>query len=165
MSNFVIGIDPGAHTGMVVARRRLPNEADKHGYIVAHHWTDTTNPGLSVTERLKTYRRTVKSTVKLFLPRMAVVEVPWRMARSRNALSIYTRGHMNVGSIGLLCAITGCILSTLDSLGIPAIEVPSPTGKTAKDWEKQKEVECQGIYGAELKKHEAVAAMLALKGL
>ena len=160
-----LGVDPGANCGLAIARHRQPGEAGRYRYVLAHHLTIKTPPEHNVAERVAEYRQALIAACTTFKPDAAYVEVPWHQSRKSNALSVYTRDGKNVGGIALLCAITGGVFAVLHQCGVPIYEVPAPTGKSAAKWEKQKEVECRGVYGVELKKHEAVAGMLALKGL
>lgn len=165
----VLGVDPGASTGLVVARRRQPGEAGKFGYVAVHHSTVTTEPEFTehglVLPRLGSYRSALAAAVAFFEPAKAYVEVAWHRQRRSKALSVYTRGNANVGSIALLIAITGLTLGWLEHLGVEVYEVPAPMGKNAEHYEEVCERNAAGLFGLELKKHEAVAAMLAIKGL
>ena len=163
--SVILGLDPGANLGLAVARRKQPGEGHHFGYFLMHHSTTKTPSEHNVAERLEEYRQAVVAACLEYRPDAAYVEVPWRKARGKNALSVYTHSGKNVGSLALLCAITGGVLATLHSCGVPVYEVPSPIGKRSKEWEAQKEYEAKGVYGVELRKHEAVSAMLALKGL
>ena len=152
--------------GLAIARRRQPGEYSyKAGYILLYHSTIKTPPEHSVAERVAEYRDSLRAVCADVEIHSANVEVPWHRVRTSNALSVYTRGGKNVGNLVLLAAITGAVFSVLHECRIPVYEVPAPIGFLSKAWEWQKETEARGVYGVELRKHEAVAAMLALRGL
>jgi hypothetical protein len=161
----VLGVDPGVNLGLVVVCRRGPSEPGKFGYVVEYRGTVISAPGESVAARLDTYRPAVTAVVALFQISRAFVEVPWRRSQRSKALSIYTRGHANAGSIGLLCAITGCVITALRHCGVEVTEVPAPTGRATANWEKVKQWEAEQLAGLKLNGHEAVAFGLAIKGL
>jgi hypothetical protein len=165
VTDFSLGIDPGAHLGLVVVRRAAPVDRGRFGYVVLRSATIKTPTEHTVAERLAEYRDSLRATFDVFAGTIgcARIEVPWRYGKK--GLSIYTRGGGNVGSIGLLIAITGCAITVCHEHHIPVYEVPAPTGKLAAKWEKQKEWEAKSLTGTELKKHEAVACCLAIKGL
>jgi len=160
-----LGVDPGVNLGIAIARRRQPGEPSKFGYVLLHYSTIRTPPEHNAAERVAEYRDGLRAICHATKIHSAHVEVPWRRVRTGNALSVYTRGGKNVGNLVLLAAITGAVFSVLHECRIPVYEIPAPMGFRSKAWEKQKEYEAKGVFGADLRKHEAVAAMLALKGL
>ena len=165
-TTYVLGIDPGVNLGLCVARRRGPGDLlSKFNYTVVYHHTVTSNPGESVTSRLDVYRPALTAVVAIFEPGRAYVEVPWRHNQRNKGLSIFTRDSKNVGSIGLLCAITGMAITTLRHCGVEVVEIPAPTGKATANWEKVKRWEAEQLTGLKLNGHEAVAFGLVMKGL
>jgi Holliday junction resolvasome RuvABC endonuclease subunit len=160
-----IGIDPGMEMGIFVARRALPGVIPQYECLL--HNTVKTSPADPMFGRLLCCYTVLAQVLGAHRPSRAYIEVPWRRARRTGKLSVYTRQGRNVAGIAQLCAVTGVAIVTVHaSVVMPLIvEIPSPTGKLAKCWEKQKQHEAHLVYGLELNGHEAVAAMLALKGL
>lgn len=158
-----LGIDPGVNMGLVLARRKRPGEAGLNGYVIERHCTIKTDTKLTDEERTAIYGQELDRFLA-GLSGVAVIERPWQTGPSGKR-SAFTRSGRNVADIMFLASIYGVAFECCRARGLSVWTVPAPTGKLAKDWEAQKEYEAKAVYGRELKKHEAVAAMLALKGL